>query len=230
MLGDLFTSFSLGLLATASPCVLPLYPGFLAYLGGLGQAQSDPALPRAQIGRQAQAVLGLFVLAGVLTMMLALGGLLALLSVSIGAALRWAIPLADLAILALGVLLLLDRNPFKRLPQIEAPVLGHPFASAFAYGLMYGPLTLPCSGPLAVGIFAFSFSAEEAAGRLLTFVAFGLGFGVPLFALSLLSSAVQRRLTRFFAAHARAVNLVGGLLLVGVALYDLWLNRGLLLG
>jgi cytochrome c biogenesis protein CcdA len=33
-LQTILTSFSLGLLATTSPCVLPLYPGFLAYLAG----------------------------------------------------------------------------------------------------------------------------------------------------------------------------------------------------
>ena len=30
----IFTSLTLGLLATTSPCVLPLYPGFLAYISG----------------------------------------------------------------------------------------------------------------------------------------------------------------------------------------------------
>src|SRR5919205_2898196 len=34
------TSFVLGLLATTSPCILPLYPGFLAYLSGQTQAGS----------------------------------------------------------------------------------------------------------------------------------------------------------------------------------------------
>ena len=30
----ILTSISVGLLATTSPCVLPLYPGYLAYLSG----------------------------------------------------------------------------------------------------------------------------------------------------------------------------------------------------
>jgi cytochrome c biogenesis protein CcdA len=30
----ILTSLSIGLLATTSPCVLPLYPGFLAYISG----------------------------------------------------------------------------------------------------------------------------------------------------------------------------------------------------
>jgi cytochrome c-type biogenesis protein len=213
-----FTSIFLGLLATTSPCVLPLYPGFLAYLSSqseLGQGK----------GRY---FLGLFVLAGVLSMMLALGGLIALLAVPTGSILAYIIPLADILILILGVLLLLDRNPFKTLPQIQIPVLRHPFLNAYTYGLLYGPIALPCSGPLVVGIFALSFTAGEALSKLLVFLWFGLGFGLPLFVLSLLSGALQRQLTTLFARHSRVVNIIGGLLLIGVAIYDVSKNWDLL--
>jgi len=213
-----FTSIFLGLLATTSPCVLPLYPGFLAYLSG--QAELDQG--------KGKYFLGLFVLAGVLTMMLALGGLIALLAVPTGNVLAFIIPLADALILLLGILLLLDRNPFKTLPQIQIPVLRHPFLNAYTYGLLYGPIALPCSGPLVVGIFALSFTAGEALSKLWIFLWFGLGFGLPLFVLSLLSGALQRQLTSFFARHSRVANIIGGLLLIGVAIYDLNLNWDML--
>ena len=51
-------SFVLGLLSTTSPCVLPLYPGFLAYLSG----QTELTSPARR------SLLGPLVLAGVLTM------------------------------------------------------------------------------------------------------------------------------------------------------------------
>jgi cytochrome c-type biogenesis protein len=207
----IFTSVFLGLLATGNPCVLPLYPGFLAYLSG-GQA--------ALGGRKGRYLLGFFVLAGVLVMMLALGALIALLSISIGSALSFAIPLADVLIVALGLLLIFDRNPFKSLPQIKVPVLSHPYVNAFLYGLLYGPIALPCSGPLVVGIFALSFTAEEALGRMAVFLWFGLGFGLPLLLLSFLAGASQRWLTRQFAMRSRLINLVGGILLVAVGIYD----------
>jgi cytochrome c-type biogenesis protein len=213
-----FTSIFLGLLATTSPCVLPLYPGFLAYLSG----QSGLELGKGRY------FLGLFVLAGVLTMMVALGGLIALLAVPIGNVLAYIIPLADLLIFLLGILLLLDRNPFKTLPQIQIPVLRHPFLNAYIYGLLYGPIALPCSGPLVVGIFALSLTAGEALSKLWVFLWFGLGFGLPLFIISLLSGALQRQLTTMFARHSRIVNFVGGLLLIGVAIYDLNKNWDLL--
>ncbi len=208
------TSLLLGLLATASPCVLPLYPGFLAYLSS--QAETGASRKRY--------FLGFFVLAGVLSMMLALGGLIALLALPIGRILIYAIPLADVLLFSLGVLLLLDRNPFKALPQIQVPVLRHPFLNAYVYGLLYGPITLPCSGPLVVSIFALSLTVGEAFSQLWVFLWFGVGFGIPLLALSLLSGGLQRQLTRLFARHSRLINAIGGLLLIGIVVYDVAQN------
>jgi cytochrome c-type biogenesis protein len=219
-LDPVLTSVSLGLLSATSPCIIPLYPGFLAYLAGVQETSGN---------RRGRYFLGFFVLAGVLTMMLALGLLIALISVSVGEALAIVIPLADLLIIALGVMLIMNRNPFKKLPQIKVPVLSNPNANAFVYGLLYGPIALPCSGPLVVGIFALSLTAGEAVSKLGIFLWFGLGFGLPLLALSFLSGATQRWLTRFFAQHARTINLVGGLLLVSIGVYDLWANRDLIL-
>lgn len=219
MFETIFTSISLGLLATTNPCVLPLYPGFLAYISG-----GQEALENSK-GRY---FLGVFVLAGVLTMMLILGAIIAALAVSIGDALAIVIPIADLLILTLGILMLANINPFKQIPQINIPFLKHPFANAYVYGLLYGPITLPCSGPLILGIFAYSFTAGEVLSKLNVFLWFGIGFGIPLLVLSLLSGASQRWITRQFAQRARLVNLIGGLLLVGVALFDLWVNRELI--
>jgi cytochrome c-type biogenesis protein len=217
-LSTALTSISVGLLASTSPCILPLYPGFLAYLSGGQNANL----------RRGRYALGAFVLAGVLTMMLVLGLIIALLSISIGSALAVVVPLADLLIIGLGMLLLLDRNPFKALPQIRVPLLRHPLVNAFVYGLLYGPIALPCSGPLVVGIFALSLTAGEAVSKLSTFLWFGLGFGLSLLALSFLSVAGQRWITRLLARRARLINLIGGTLLMGIGLYDLWVNRELI--
>ena len=138
------------------------------------------------------------------------------------------IPLSDALILLLGFLLILNINPFKGLPQIQAPVFKHPLRSAFAYGLLYGPIALPCSGPLVVGIFAFSLTAEEALSKLAVFVWFGLDFGLPLLLLSLLSGSNQRWITRQIAIHSRKINLIAGLLMIGAAAYDITQNCGLI--
>ena len=212
------TSFSVGLLASFSPCVLPLYPGFLAYLSGGQWATTS----------RRRYFLGFFVLAGVLVMMILLGALVALLSISIGAALRWVVPLSDAIIIGLGVLLIVNINPFKALPQIRMPALRQPLVNAFVYGLLYGPIMLPCSGPLIVSVFALSLSVGEALSHLSFFLWFGLGFGLPLLVLSFLAGGLQQQITQMLARHARAINLIGGLLLVGIGLYDLSVNWDLI--
>jgi cytochrome c-type biogenesis protein len=212
---ELITSFTLGLLATTSPCVFPLYPGYLAFLSG---SQAGRA------GSRMRFWYGFAVLAGVLTMMVALGAIIAALAVPIGSVLRILIPVADGLIFILGVLLVLNINPFKQIPTIQAPVLRHPLANAFLYGLLYGPIALPCSGPLVVAVFALSLTAGEAISRLFVFFWFGLGFGTPLLILSLIAGSAQRAITRYFSTHARWVNLAGGVLLIAVALYDLGVN------
>ena len=40
MIEAALTAVALGLLSAASPCVLPLYPGYLAHLSGMGEPSS----------------------------------------------------------------------------------------------------------------------------------------------------------------------------------------------
>jgi cytochrome c-type biogenesis protein len=198
-----------------------MYPGYLAYISA----------SREDTDKQSSAkyFLGVFVLLGVLTMMLILGAVIAALSVSIGSALSFVVPLADLILIVLGILLIADRNPFKSLPQIQVPALKHPFANAFAYGLLYGPIALPCSGSLVVSIFAISLQSSAFLARLGTFLWFGLGFGLPLLVLSFLGGALARPITRFFARHSRWVNFFSGLIIFGLGVYDLIINWELII-
>ncbi len=219
MLTELVEFFGLGLAATSSPCVLPLYPGFLAYLAASGR----------QLERQrGTALLGLFVLAGVLTIMLTLGVVIAALQVAVGRVIVFVTPLAGLAIIALGVLLLFDKNVFAQIPQIRIPALRSPLASAYVYGLLYGPIAFPCSGPFLVTAIALSLDSV-----IVDFLAFGLGFGAPLLALSLLARAQQQRITQLLTRHARAFNLLAGAILIAlgaVNIVDNWEAMLLYLG
>ncbi len=212
---NILTPLTIGLLATTSPCVFPLYPGFLAYLSGGQEAL------RTSKGRYA---LGFLVLAGVLSMMLALGLVIALLALPIGNTLSIVVPLANGLIFVLGVALLLNKNPFKALPTIQSPLLKNPYVNAYLYGLLYGPIALPCSGPLVVSVFALSLNAGELLARLTTFLWFGMGFGVPLLLLSFLAGAQQRWITRQFAIHSAWVNRVGGIILITIAVVDFAIN------
>lgn len=208
-------AFALGLASVASPCLLPLYPGFIAYLAGNS---------RAIAGRRAAGLLGLLVLAGVLTVMLAIGLLLAVVAVPVGPVLAWLVPLVDLVLIALGVLLIAGRNPFERMPGASVPVIANPYGQAYVYGLMLGPLALPCAGAFVVALFAISIGVGDAVPRIARFLVYGLGFGLPLVALSLIAGARGQALVRWVVARHRAIELGAGILLVAAGAWDAWQN------
>lgn len=156
--------------------------------------------------------------------MLGVAVVLVVVAVPIGAILGYVIPLVDGLLILLGVLLLAGRNPFERLPSMRVPLVANPFGRAYVYGLLLGPLALPCAGAFALSLIAFSVGLGDALQKVVVFLAYGLGFGLPLVALSLLAGARQQQIVRYVTRHHRAIEIVGGLLLVGVGVGDLLLN------
>lgn len=204
--------FGAGVLSAASPCLLPLYPGFIAYLGANATALE---------GRRATGLLGLLVLAGVLTTMTAVGIVLAIVAVPTSRLLAYATPVIDGLLIVLGFLLLAGRNPFERLPGMRVPVVANPYRQAYVYGVMLGPIALPCAGPFLVSLLGISLGVADAVGKVGTFLVFGLGFGLPLVVLSLLAGVRSREIVRWTMAHHRSVEILAGLLLITVAVLDL---------
>lgn len=200
-----------GLVASVAPCVLPLYPGFLAWVTGSGQVS------RAW-------VVGLLVLAGVVSFMLALGLVIGLLGLPTAAVNLVIVPLSALIILVLGILLVAGVPVFAKLPSLVAPNVKNPYLASYLYGVLYGPVSFPCSAPFAIAVFTLAVGAADVAIGVLAFLMFGLGLGIPLLVLAIVGQGFQVPLTRFFATHHRAIELVSGLLLVGVAVYITWEN------
>jgi cytochrome c-type biogenesis protein len=204
--------FGVGVLSAASPCLLPLYPGFIAYLA---------ANSRALEGRRATGLLGLIVLGGVLATMLVVALVLVVVAAPMGPLLALLTPVIDGVLIVLGVLLIAGRNPFERLPGARVPIVANPYGQAFVYGVMLGPLALPCAGPFLVGLLGISLGVVDAVGRIGTFLAFGLGFGLPLVLLSLLAGLRARAVVGWIVARHRAIEVIAGMLLIGVAIIDL---------
>jgi len=224
-MGDLLAAFIAGLASTAAPCILPLYPGFLAYLSGGGQvplATSGAIVPASRISPVLAAAL---VLAGVMTGMLAIAGVVIALSASLSRIIPIILPAADVLLIVLGLLMVAGLNPFSRLPQ-PSPDHGArgPIIGAFAYGLLFAPIAVPCIGPFLLAIFAFSLTLGDALGQFAFFAVFGLGFGTPLFIIGLLGQWRGAQLARLIVRHERAVQLVLGAVLVAVGAWDLTQN------
>jgi cytochrome c-type biogenesis protein len=227
-------AFVAGIGATVTPCVLPLYPAFLAYLTGRRPVPVEAVGASTVVAKRAlpPVIAALMVWAGVVVGMVAIGAAIAALAAPLGDFNRIVLPIADGLLITLGVLLVAGINPFARLPQPSPSALGGrgPTLGAFLYGLLFAPIALPCSGPFLVGIFAFSVTIGDALGRLAFFVSFGIGFGLPLFVLGSLGQVRGARLARAIGRHERPIQLVLGAALLAVGVWDLSVNLRLIVG
>lgn len=209
---ELLTAFTLGNAAIlTNVCMLPLYPGLIAFLAGSAGNQRS---------RAATGLLGVLVLAGILSMMVAIGLLLHVTQAFFGDVLSILLPLIYGVVIVLGLMLLAGRNPFAKLQTAQAPLLRNPYLTAYVYGLLFGPMTLPCTGPIIVAAFA---TGAGDAGALLDgiafFIAFGVGFGWPLVLLPLLAATMQRQFVRWLTRHHLLMNRISGVLLVSVGVF-----------
>jgi cytochrome c-type biogenesis protein len=221
--GTLLAAIGLGAAATVTPCILPLYPAFIAYLtggGALAPGRQFPPLLAATV-----------VWAGVVSGMLAIGAAFALIARPLGDFNRIMLPLADGLLIALGLLLIAGRNPFARLPQLSTAIATgrRPAIGAYVYGLAFAPIAVPCSGPFIVAIFAFSLTLSDIVEQMAFFLAFGIGFGFPLFVIGLLGQVRGAELARVLARWERPLQVVLGTALVAVGIWDLANNIDLIL-
>ena len=189
-------------------CILPLYPGLIAFLAGNAENERAQAATRW---------LGLLVLLGVLTTMTLVGLLLYVLQRSFGSILPLLLPFIYGVVIVLGLLMLAGRNPFARLATSQVPILSNPYGGAYVYGILLGPMTLPCAGPVVVSAFVLGAgSAAALSSSLLYFFIFGIGFGWPLVLLPFVAMPLQRRFTGWMTRNYKTLTRVSGALLVAI--------------
>ncbi len=210
-----------GAISFASPCVVPLVPGYLAYLAGLVGAEApavrDGESPKSGRWRVAGAAL-LFVLG--FTVVFALTSFVVLglsdtlyfdadVFQRIGGVITIAMGLVFIGLVpALQKDVRLHRTPRGGL--IGAPLLGGVFALGWT----------PCVGPTLAGVLALARSTEvgsaTARGAVLV-VAYCLGLGLP-FVLIAVGARWAVRVTGWLRAHVRQVQVFGGVLLIAVGI------------
>jgi cytochrome c-type biogenesis protein len=208
-----------GFVSFASPCVLPLVPGFLGYVTGLG----GPDLERRSRGRLVLGAL-LFVL-GFTAIFLVYAGLISVLGVALREHQSVLIKVGGVVVVLAGLMFLGLGKGYAAQPSWRpkaglagAPLLGAVFALGWS----------ACMGPTLGAILAMAapLSAESGtATRGLTLAGFYcLGLGVPFL---LMAAAWERagRANAWLRSHQLLIQRVGGVLLVVVGvmlLTGLW--------
>jgi len=209
-LGPYALALVAGILSFTSPCCLPLMPGYVSYVSGVaGSGPQGVAIRPRVVGAALLFVLGF---ATVFTVLGAgassIGGFLLAHRQSL-------IRIAGLFVALMGLVTMgairipwLSREVRIDLRRVRPGPLGAvPLGMAFAVGWT------PCIGPVLAGILTAAATTQWAwRGASLLFVC-SLGLGIP-FLLLAAGYAKAGRVFHWFRGHGRAVEVVGGAVLV----------------
>lgn len=196
-----------GLVSFVSPCVLPLVPGYLGYLGGEVTATRKSGRGRLLAG------VALFI-AGFTVVFVAMG-------VFAGTLGRVFLQYQDLITRILGVVVIalglvfvgvfgFAQRTFR--PQLREN-LG--LAGAPLLGLAMGIGWAPCIGPTLAAILTMGLSQADPARAGTLAVAYSLGLGLPFLLVAIGFGWATRSITAM-RRHIRVLNIVGGALLVAL--------------
>lgn len=204
-----------GLISFLSPCVLPLVPGYLGYLGGT--SDTAPVSGRSSVATATAARtrllvgVGLFI-AGFTVVFVAvtiLGGTFGLLLLEYANILTriLGVVVILLGLVFLGVFGIAQRTirpqTRTRVGLVGAPILG------FALGIGW----TPCIGPTLAAIISVSWNLGDPLRAGLLGLAYSLGLGLPFFILAL-GLAWATRTVAFLRLHIRVLNIIGGSMLI----------------
>jgi cytochrome c-type biogenesis protein len=218
-----FAAFGAGFLSFASPCVLPLVPGYLSAISGLEIAELDQGRSRMRVLMPAL----LFCLSFT-AMFVALGMTATGLGQTLQENRQTLREISGVVIVLLGVFFiatlfvpLLNRE-WRPTALLDRASTGGPIVAGLAFAVAW----LPCTGPT-LGAVLTAASNEDTVGSGGVLLAFySLGLAVP-FLLSALAFTQVTGLFRFFRDHYAPITLVAGAILIamGVLLYTNELTR-----
>jgi cytochrome c-type biogenesis protein len=206
----ILVAFIAGIVSFLSPCILPIIPGFLAYLAGESSSNAAAKPSRLEIFLNSFFfVLGfsiVFALLGVL-----LNGVLAHVAYAVQSWLAW---IGGTVVIFFGLYLMgfFRVRFFERDHKLNfGTTLKSRYLTSLLFGLAFAAGWTPCVGPVLGGILGIAASAPGEAFWLL--LSYAIGLGVPFLIVGLFVAQSATVINRY-AAKLEYINPIFGAILV----------------
>lgn len=204
-----------GLISFLSPCVLPLVPPYLCYLGGISFEQLSDAEDNTGVVRRRVLLASIAFVLGFSTVFVALGATASWLGQMVGDYLNVLSRIAGVIIIILGVhftglfrISALFRDLRFNTTERSTGLLG-----AYVIGLAFAFGWTPCVGPVLATIL-FIAGGEDSVGRGAGLLAvYSLGIGLPFIGAALAIGPFMGMMQRF-RKHLGTMEKIMGVLLI----------------
>jgi len=205
-----------GLLSFLSPCVLPLVPPYLCYLGGTSIEEFAEGKKIDQAVQRRMIVSSLFFVAGFTTVFVTLGATASVLGRLIAQNLDILAQVAGVMIIVMGLHFL---GLFK-IPLLNREARYHHdarpagFMGAYLIGLAFAFGWTPCIGPVLAAILAVAATSDSLDLGMTLLAVYSLGLGIPFVLASFAVKPFLRFMSRFRRHIGRVEKVMGGALVV----------------
>lgn len=208
-------TFLAGLVSFLSPCILPLVPAYLTFLGGTSIKEVNANNPHA---RAAIFISSVFFVLGFSLVFSIVGVLLQSALSHIAYDLRqWLSWIGGSVIVIFGLMLLgiikfgfLEKEYKLNLKKVHGQ-----YISSFVFGAAFAVGWTPCVGAVLGGVLTLAATQPAAAFPLM--LAYSLGLGVPFIFVGVFFSR-SVRLIKIISPHLPLLNKIFGLVLVALGL------------
>ena len=201
-----------GLIAFASPCVLPLVPAYLGYVGGM---TALPEKGNTAGRRRLLAGVALFI-AGFSAVFVGFSVVFAQLGVLVQTWLPVITRVAGVVVIVMGFVFIGQVSFLQR--QLSLPIRAATgLGGAPVLGIVFGLGWAPCIGPTLIAVNALALGTGDIGRAAILALAYCLGLGLPFVLVAL---GVQSATTAigFIKRHLRWFNILGGAFLMAIGL------------